>query len=484
MTNTSGPAALEPPAATEAPAIETPTQQHWRPRVHFTARDSWLNDPNGLLHHEGVYHLFFQNNPSGSTWGNMSWGHATSQDLTTWQEQPVAIACTPQEHVYSGSAVADVRNTAGFAGPGQCALVAIYTSAYTEHSHRPGVQAQSLAYSLDAGRTWRRYAGNPVLDIGARDFRDPKVFWYGGDDGHWVMVVVEASEHRVAVYTSADLKEWTLTSRFGPAHATGGVWECPDLFPLPVRGTGQVRWVLLVSLNPGGIAGGSGTQYFVGHFDGTTFTPERLSSGAAAAAGEDLRDFDWLDHGRDYYAAVSFNDVPDGRRLTIGWAGNWDYAASTPTAPWRSAMSLVRELDLVRDAGGRHRIAQRPVLPTDGARPENLLVHRVQVPCGPGQRWQLVLATGEGDDDDRVSIVLDGDERTLSCDRTRSGAVDFHPAFPGVDSAPLLSEQVSEVLVVADGCVLEVYADGGLSTITQLVFPAAPLRRLHQGALD
>lgn len=254
-------------------ALDVAATPHLRPAAHFTAASAWLNDPNGLLYHNGVYHLFFQNNPEANTWGNISWGHATSTDLVNWAEQPVAIPCTAEESIFSGSAVVDVDNTAGFAPPGQSALVAIYTSAYTKTSTRPGIQAQSLAYSLDEGATWTRYAGNPVLDTGSTDFRDPKVFWYGGEDGHWVMVLVEAAERRVAIYTSANLREWTLASRFGPAHAVEGVWECPDLFPLRLRGTDEVRWVLVVSLYPGGIAGGSGAQYFIGSFDGTTFTP-------------------------------------------------------------------------------------------------------------------------------------------------------------------------------------------------------------------
>ncbi|AEG44850.1 glycoside hydrolase family 32 protein [Isoptericola variabilis] len=455
-----------PAAATRS--VPTP---HFRPTAHFTARDTWLNDPNGLLHHDGVYHLFFQNNPHGSTWGNMSWGHATSTDLVTWQEQPVAIEHTAEEHVFSGSAVADVRNTAGFAGPGQTALVAVYTSAYTAASERPGIQAQSLAYSLDGGETWTRYAGNPVLDIGSSEFRDPKVFWYGGDDGRWIMVAVEAVRRTVVIYSSPNLIDWTLESRFGPAHATAGVWECPDLFPLTVRGTDQTKWVLVVSLNPGGIAGGSGSQYFVGDFDGHTFTPDRISTST------DPADYDWLDYGRDYYAAVSFNDAPDGRRLMIGWASNWDYANATPTHPWRSAMSLVRELDLVRCSDGRLRVVQQPVLPADEA---DVDVFDLTVPSMPGTRTEVVLAPADGAGTSRLVLTIDGDARTLSCDRTASGTVDFHPAFPSVDTAPLLGDgDETRLRIVVDATIVEVYVDGGLVTLTQQVYPDAALTEVH-----
>ena len=439
-----------------------------RPVAHFTAESAWLNDPNGLLYHDGVYHLFFQTNPFGDTWGNISWGHATSTDLVSWTEQPIAIPATADEMAFSGSAVVDVRNTAGFAGPGQTALVAIYTSARPGLIDGPSSQAQSLAYSLDAGMTWTRYAGNPVLDIGSAEFRDPKVFWYGGDDGYWVMVAVEATNFRVVIYTSDDLITWSRQSHFGPAHAVGGVWECPDLFPLTIQGTDETRWVLVVSLNPGSIAGGSGTQYFIGDFDGAVFTPDRLSEST------DLSTFDWLDYGRDYYAAVSFNDAPDGRRLMIGWASNWEYANVTPTYPWRSAMSLVRELTLVRSVDGRLRVGQQPVLP---AEPSAVTVFTVTVPCGPGQRTELTLS---GAADDRVVLTIDGDERTISSDRTHSGAVDFHPAFPSVDTAPLMSDDARlHLTIVIDATILEVFADDGTVAITQQIFPRAPLTSLQ-----
>ncbi|WP_256728919.1 glycoside hydrolase family 32 protein [Microbacterium oleivorans] len=440
-----------------------------RPVAHFTANDSWLNDPNGLLYHEGTYHLFFQTNPCGSTWGNISWGHATSTDLVTWHERDVAIRFTPTEMAFSGSAVVDERNTAGFARAGETALVAIYTSAGAAEEGVASHQSQALAYSVDAGETWTRYNGNPVLDIGSTDFRDPKVFWYGGEDGHWVMVVVEAVARKVAFYSSPDLITWTRRSSFGPAHAVGGVWECPDLFPLVVEGTTESRWVLVVSMNPGGIAGGSGTQYFVGDFDGSTFTPDRLSD------DDDPTDFDWLDYGRDYYAAVSFNNVPDGRRLMIGWASNWDYANQTPTHPWRSAMSLVREISLIRGADGRLRVRQLPVLPEDES---GLAVFRTRVPAGEGEQTRMVLSNAAGD---RLLITVDGTERTISCDRTASGETAFHDAFPSVDRAPfpVTDHGELEILVIADGTVVEVFVGDGSVTITQQVFPSAALDRLH-----
>ncbi|NCD16801.1 MAG: glycoside hydrolase family 32 protein [Actinobacteria bacterium] len=449
-------------------ALDVAATPHLRPAAHFTAAATWLNDPNGLLYHHGVYHLFFQNNPEANTWGNISWGHATSPDLVNWTEQPVAIPCTAEESIFSGSAVADVNNTAGFAPPGQSALVAIYTSAYTKTSARPGIQAQSLAYSLDEGATWTRYAGNPVLDTDSKDFRDPKVFWYGGEDGHWVMVLVEAADRRVAIYTSPNLREWTLASRFGPAHAVEGVWECPDLFPLRLRGTDEIRWVLVVSLYPGGIAGGSGAQYFIGSFDGTTFTPEHLST------SDDASTYQWLDYGHDYYAAVSFNDVPDGRRLMIGWASNWDYATEIPTSPWRSAMSLVREIDLVPTPDGP-RLTQTPILPTDNS----VDVFDLSLDTTPGTRTEITLHTGDPALPDRVVLLADGDTRTLTCDRTHSGRTDFHPTFPAIDTAPLPPGDTTTITIVSDASILETYIGEGAAVLTQQVFPHAPLRHLR-----
>jgi fructan beta-fructosidase len=249
-----------------APSFTEP----YRPRFHFTPAENWMNDPNGLVFYKGEYHLFFQYNPEDSVWGNISWGHAVSRDLVHWKQLPVAIPDDEEEYVFSGSAVVDRRNTTGFGTRKNPPMVAIYTSALKQG---PG-QNQSLAYSLDRGRTWTKYAGNPVLDIDNEEFRDPKVQWYEPTQS-WLMTVVKATEHKVAFYSSPDLKTWTHLSDFGPQGAVGGVWECPDLFPLPVDGRGGERkWVLVVSLNPGGIAGGSGTQYFVGDFDGTTFTPD------------------------------------------------------------------------------------------------------------------------------------------------------------------------------------------------------------------
>ena len=256
-------------SAVGAPAANAAGYQElYRPQFHFTPAQNWMNDPNGLVYYKGEYHLFYQHNPFGNTWGHMSWGHAVSRDLVHWQHLPVAIPEEGDEAIFSGSAVVDHKNTSGFGTRRNPPMVAIYTSA------RPDDQNQSLAYSTDRGRTWTKYAGNPVLDDADREFRDPKVFWYE-PEREWRMVAVKALQRKVAIYRSKDLKAWTHLSDFGPANAVGGAWECPDLFPLEVDGKRhKTKWVMLVSLNPGGIAGGSGMQYFVGDFDGTRFTAD------------------------------------------------------------------------------------------------------------------------------------------------------------------------------------------------------------------
>ncbi|MDX5319356.1 MAG: glycoside hydrolase family 32 protein, partial [Actinomycetes bacterium] len=336
---------------------------------------------------------------------------------------------------------------------------------YTDSSPRARTEAQALAFSLDGGSTWTRHAGNPVLELGVQDFRDPKVFWWGDAGGHWVMATVDPPGRRVLLFTSPDLRTWTAASSFGPAGAVDGIWECPDLFPLTVAGTGETRWVLVLSLNPGAIAGGSGGQYFVGDFDGTVFTPDPRGDGIA---------WDWLDFGRDLYAAVSFGGVAGGRRLLLGWGSNWDYAMALPRRGWSSAMSFVRELGLVRDDDGHHRLVQRPVVPLDDPA---LAVAELTVPVAPGRATDVVVSTPDGAD--RVVVTVDGDRRELRCDRRASGNVEFHPAFASVDVAPLPPGDTTDLLVIADASVVEVYAAGGRVTMVEQVLPGAPLSVIH-----
>jgi fructan beta-fructosidase len=468
------------------------TRDSYRPALHYTAKDTWLNDPNGLIFHDGVYHLYYQNNPLGNVWGNMSWGHATSTDLLTWTEHPVAIACDDNEDIFSGSIVHDRYNTSGFGNGSTAPLVAIYTSAFKPGSLHEGVQAQSLAYSLDGGYSWTKHGGNPVLNRGSAEFRDPKVIWYeGGADSYWVMVAVEAKDFQVVLYKSDDLKTWGYLSTFGPANATGGVWECPDLFPLPVDGDPEnVKWVLTVNLNPGGPNRGSAGQYFIGDFDGTTFIPDTVVT-EGHQDPDRLGEYQWLDWGRDYYAAVSFSDAPDNRRLMIAWMNNWDYANHIPTTPWRSPMSLAREITLQnRDgelclvqqpAGDWSVLADRdPYCLTETTINEGVqvlsgaagTVQRIDVSFTPGgaEEFGLILR-GDGAKGTRVGIRPGQD--TLLVDRRESGRTDFHASFSSIDTAPILAKQGSyDLTIYVDRCSVEVFAQDGQVTMTELFFPA------------
>ncbi len=287
--------------------------REYRPRIHFTPAKNWMNDPNGLVWHKGEYHLFYQHNPFGTKWGQMSWGHAVSKDLLTWEELPVAIPEDEDGAIFSGSAISDGDD-----------IVAIYTR------HTETNQAQCLARSEDNGRTFVKYENNPVLDEKKKDFRDPKVFRY---KDHWIMCAAQPHDRQISLYSSPDLINWQHLSDFGPAAAEDGVWECPDLFPLQFKN--KEVWVLLVSLNPGGLYG-SGTQYFIGDFDGTSFVPRYSTSKPR-----------WLDFGKDNYAGVTFNNQPDGKRIFIGWLANWEDTKNHPDTSWTNQMTIPRELGLM-----------------------------------------------------------------------------------------------------------------------------------------
>ncbi|MBB1513375.1 glycoside hydrolase family 32 protein [Tessaracoccus sp. MC1679] len=433
----------------------------YRPTLHFTPMSTWMNDPNGLIRHKGLYHLFFQNNPDGRTWGNIGWGHAVSSDLVEWEELPVAIPATAEEMAFSGSVVWDRHNTSGLGDGREGPLVALFTSSYTPaHPERAGQQAQSLAYSVDDGLTWTRYHGNPVLDRGSADFRDPKVSWHA-PTRRWVMVTVEAVDRQVLIFSSPNLIDWTHESSVGPLGEPGLLWECPDLIEVPVEGLGVSRWVLLLSTNPGGFAGGSGMQYLVGDFDGAAFTP-----GA--------RGLSWFDHGPDMYAAVSFQGTE--QPTVLGWMSNWAYANETPTHPWQSAMTLPHTLTLVPADGGPA-LRHAPVLPA--VMPSG--THRVEFEfLGVGE---IALETGEDDAISRFVLrrLPDGD---LQVDR--SGA-DPHGVHAGIHVTPPIPLPPGPVagLLVEDHGLIEVFLDGGRVAVTSQTFPhVGPVRVTSSGLAE
>jgi len=478
-----GPALSDRAAAQTRRDADAPSYtEPYRPQFHFTPPRNWMNDPNGLVYLDGEYHLFYQYNPFGDKWGHMSWGHAVSRDLVHWQHLPLALAEENGVMIFSGSAVIDSSNTSGFGRPGKPAMVAIYTG-YRPDDHS---QTQHIAYSTDRGRTWTKYPNNPVIDIHSTEFRDPKVFWHP-PTRRWVMVLAMAAEHKTRFYASPDLKQWTLLSEFGPAGATGGAWECPDLFELPVVGQpGQRKWALIVNINPGGIAGGSGAQYFVGSFDGTRFVAEDQGH--------------WLDYGKDFYAVVTWSNVPraDGRRLAIGWINNWDYGQEVPTAPWRSAQSIARELHIKSYSDGL-RLVQSPVAELQRLRLAHYrVVNRMiaaesdpfagKSPRGktleiiatfePGTATEFGLKVRKGANEETL-VGYDTAAAELFLDRSRSGRVDFNPTFTGRRRGPLPIEQGRVKLhLFVDWSSVEVFGNDGRTVITEQIFPSPQSDRL------
>lgn len=610
-------------------------REPYRPQFHFSPARNWMNDPNGMVFYNGEWHLFYQFNPQGNTWGHMSWGHAISRDLVHWEHLPLALAEEDGIMIFSGSAVVDWKNTSGFGKQGRPPLVAIFTG------HRDGRQDQRIAFSNDRGRSWTKFAGNPVLDLKMADFRDPKVCWHE-PSSRWIMTVALPAERKVHFYASSDLKEWKYAGEFGPAGSTEGVWECPDLFPLPLEG-GGTKWVLIVNVSPGGPAGGSGCQYFVGDFDGARFTAEPLSparaefvpqgklladfengyvgwiaegeafgtepaagtlanqqpvtgfrgkrlvnsfrdgdrtqgtltsppfeitggfisfligGGAHAETRVDLRVDDkvvrsargkecerltwqswdvrelrgkraqiqvvdqhtggwghinldhvilaneparpadegahWADYGADFYAGVSWSDVPqsDARRIWLGWMSNWAYANDVPTAPWRSAMSIPRELRLRRTAEGL-RLVQHPVKELKSLRgagqqfaggtieEANAWLRQSGIRSGPLELTVELAPTSDkaaqglrlfkGKNEETV-VGIDRQRGQVYVDRTASRALPIHARFPAVQVAPLdQRDQPVRLHIFVDTCSVEVFVDDGKQVLTSLVFPS------------
>lgn len=438
--------------------------ERYRPQFHFSPRRHWTNDPNGLIYFAGEYHLFFQYNPFGDVWGHMSWGHAVSRDLLHWQELPVALAEENGVMIFTGSTVADVRNTTGFCAQSKPCMVAIYTGHTPSSGNRAARQTQNLAYSNDRGRTWTKYLGNPVLDPRMSDFRDPDVLW-SERDRQWVMAVSLPNDHKIRFYGSADLKHWQALSEFGPAGATGGQWECPNLFELPVDGEpGETRWVLKVGLNPGGLQGGSGEQYFIGRFDGRRFLNDNPADVTL-----------WSDYGKDCYCALSFHGLPRGQPpVMMGWMNNWEYAAKVPTAPWRGQMTVPRRLALKTFREGI-RLVQQPLEQTfdSGSRgaPE-VFEARVTIPISNATEVGCRLRIG---DSVYVLIGYNSRKRELFVDRTHAGP------FPARTAAPLLIEDGAtlRLQLLVDRSSIEVFAQEGQVAMTNLMFPPEGQRSLE-----
>jgi fructan beta-fructosidase len=450
-----------------------------RPRFHFTPAKNWINDPNGLIVDGGEVHLFYQHNPFGDQWGHMSWGHAVSTDFLHWQELPVAIAEDERVSIFSGSVVIDTHGSAGF---GAGAWVAIYTGCLRRSE---GGQAQELAFSTDSGHTWTKYAHNPVLDLGLRDFRDPKVFWHAATS-RWVMLVVMPDDRCVVFYTSRDLKQWHEASRFAAPFAGQGIWECPDLIRLPVPGENDA-WLLKVDALAGHPSGGSGARLFFGRFDGERFSAEPEDAPA------------WADHGADFYAALSWAGLHD-RAVWIAWMSCHRYAKDLPTQPWRGAMTLPRELSVRRDANGRLQLLQQPVREWQTLRHQLFDLGALELAAGQtrallpasadghvleieldgieGGAWWLDVRAGAGE---RTRIGYDEQAGVLFVDRSRSGFVPpGDAAYAARRDAPCQAPR--RVRVLQDASSVEVFADDGHAVITEQIFPRDDSRGVFIGA--
>lgn len=449
--------------------FDTGNREKFRPTYHFSPLYGWMNDPNGMVYKDGEYHLFYQHNPYGSKWGNMHWGHAISKDLINWEHRPDAITPDALGTIFSGSAVVDTDNTAGF---GAGAIVAIYT----QNSDR---QVQSIAYSTDNGRSFTKYENNPVLTSDARDFRDPKVFWHK-ETQRWIMLLAVGQE--MQIFSSSNLKDWAFESSFGEGQgAHGGVWECPDLFELPVDGTNEKKWVLLCNLNPGGPFGGSATQYFVGTFNGKEFVNESPSKTK------------WMDWGKDHYATVTWSDAPDNRRIAIAWMSNWQYANDVPTSQYRSPNSVPRDLSLftvdgetylqsapspellkLRDISKKRsfkvngtRIIKDMIAGNEGAYEIELIIEN--------QHADVIGFRLYNDKGEEVDMQYDMKEKKFSMDRRKSGDVGFNENFPMLTWTAIESgKDELKLRLFVDKSSVEAFGDGGRFVMTNQVFPSEP----------
>ena len=458
--------------------FDSANREKFRPVYHHTPVYGWMNDPNGMFYKDGVYHLYFQYNPYGSMWGNMTWGHSTSTDLVHWTDEGTPIVADAWGTIFSGSCVVDKDNTAGF---GKGAVIAFYTSA--KPSPWGDVQSQSMAYSLDNGKTFTKYEHNPILTSSERDFRDPKVFWYAPGK-HWVMMLAVGQE--IQIYSSPNLKDWKKESSFGTMQgAHGGVWECPDLVEVPVEGTKEKKWVLICNINPGGPFGGSATQYFVGHFDGKVFVNESPTLTK------------WMDWGKDNYATVTCRNAPAGRCIALGWMSNWQYANNVPTTQYRSTNTIARDLTLYKVDEELY-LRSKPSAEIEKARGKKINlpafkvsgIHEVEslltdnngayeldmiIENAGSSKIAFSLVNGIGE---KVSMYYDVVRKQFVMDRSVSGVVDFSRDFPAVTVAPVDNTDTIHLRLFVDRSSIEAFGEDGKFVMTNLVFPAEPYNKL------
>ncbi len=482
----------EKPDSQATQVTEVAGDEIFRPNFHFTPQENWMNDPNGMFYLNGTYHLFFQYYPEGNVWGPMHWGHATSKDMVTWEELPIALEPDELGYIFSGSAVVDLNNTSGFGDGTTPPVVAIFTyhDPKGEAEGRIDYQSQAIAYSLDEGKTWIKYEANPVIanpDI--KDFRDPKVIW-DEQNQQWLMAL--ATVDRSLFYGSPNLKDWELLSEFGEGTgAHDGVWECPDFFPMQVENSEEIKWVLIQSLNPGGYNGGSGTQYFVGDFNGKEFKVDPSMENLPEKHNH------WIDYGKDNYAGVTWSNIPDsdGRKLFMGWMSNWLYAQEVPTETWRSAMTIARELTL-KKVDDTYRIFSMPVAELDTYKEnvfkkDQLLVSnsaeiasetekdlaraelKFEIPNLKQTNYEFSLSNSEGE---ILKFGYNHSEKQFHINREESGIIDFKDEFAGTISygPRTSSSDTLSVLMILDRTSIELFYDNGETLMTEIFFPEKP----------
>lgn len=480
---------------TETPVVSSENfdEEFYRPNFHFTPKSNWMNDPNGMFYLNGTYHLYFQHYPDDNVWGPMHWGHATSKDLISWEEQPIALYPDELGFIFSGSAVVDKDNTSGFGKDGITPVVAIYTyhNMDGEKAGNNNFQTQGIAYSLDEGMTWTKYSENPVIkNTGIKDFRDPKVIW-DSQTGKWIMSL--AAGNKIMFYSSGNLKDWVFESSFGEDKGEhGGVWECPDLFPIKVEGTDEEKWILLVSINPSGPNGGSATQYFIGNFNGQKFTLDEDFSNQL-----EIEKAVWLDYGRDNYAGVTWSNIPenDGRRIFIGWMSNWDYARDVPTYKWRSTMTIPRTLKLKKQNNDYY-IESFPIIELNNSvenkvEKESIIIEEEQHLLNDNElslsktRLSFVLNRLKNftynikfynTKGDTLTIGIDNTDKKFFIDRRQSGKVNFSEKFaPKLSTVnyPMHFKEIA-IDIILDKTSIEVFYNNGEFVMTELFFPNAP----------
>ena len=432
-----------------AESFDTTNREQYRPLYHHTPAYGWMNDPNGMFFKDGVWHLYFQHNPYGSQWENMTWGHSTSTDLIHWTFQGDPVLPDAWGSIFSGSSVVDKNNTAGF---GENAIVALYTSAGEN-------QTQSMAYSTDNGKTFTKYDGNPIITSNVPDFRDPHMFW-NEDIKKWNMIL--AAGQQMNIYSSDNLKDWKFESSFGAEYGShGGVWECPDLMKMKVRGTDKEKWMLVCDINPGGPSGGSATQYFVGDFDGHKFTCESKPEVTK-----------WMDYGKDHYATVTFDNAPNGRHVALAWMSNWQYANQVPTLQYRSANSIPRDLGLFEYKGNTY----CSVTPSEeitaalSKKPSKSLSEACEMVVNLKGDATITLSNSKGE---KVVMTYKAKDETFSMDRTLSGKTDFSSDFAAITTAPVYGK-MNKLRIFIDKSSIEVFDNDGKMAMTNLVFPTKP----------